>query len=642
MIAFPSARRRARTILLCLCASTLGAPFARAEDAGQKPPPADVAKDVAELFDRYCMDCHDAETAKGGVSLPTAFDDPALLRDVRLWREVLDQLREQSMPPPGKRQPKPEEREQLSKWLRESLIRIQPNFKDPGRVTIRRLNRPEYNNTVRDLLGVDARPADNFPSDASGGGGFDNNADTLYVPAVLLERYLRAADEVLAKADRDKIYVSRPGDGLPYGSAPPIVIRRFVTRAFRRPAREDEVARYVKLYQSAVDRGQAQDAAVKLALKAILVSPQFLFRIEHDREAATEPYAIGDYELASRLSYFLWSSMPDDELFRLAGEGKLSDPSVLEQQARRMLADPKSRAMSDSFASQWLEVRLLQTVMQPASRDYTPQLRDAMIGEAVMFVDSVFRDRLSVMTLVDADYTFVNEDLARLYGIPDVKGPELRRVSLKGNPNRGGVLGLAGVLTATSYPTRSSPVLRGRWILDDLLGASPPPPPPNVDALKETPSRDETGKKRTLRQRLEKHRSKPECASCHARIDPLGFGLENFDSIGRWRDSDEGEPVDSAGTLVSGESFRGPAELKRVLVTSKRDQFVKNLTQRLLSYSLGRGLEYYDEPAVNEILANLAKADYKADALVVEIARSYPFRFRRYDVMVAEKPPATP
>jgi mono/diheme cytochrome c family protein len=639
MIAFPIARRRAWTILLCLlCANTLDAALARAEEAEQKP--TSPIKAVAPLFEQYCMDCHDAETAKGGITLPTALDDAALLKEVRLWREVLDQLREQSMPPPGKPQPKPEERDQLSKWLRESLIRVQPNFKDPGRVTIRRLNRPEYNNTIRDLLGVNTKPADSFPSDGSGGGGFDNNADTLYVPAVLLERYLRAADDVLAKADRNKIYVSRPGDGLPYGSAPQIVIRRFVTRAFRRPAREDEVARYVKLYQSAVDRGQEQDAALKLALKAILVSPQFLFRIEQDREGMTEPYAIGEYELASRLSYFLWSSMPDDELFRLAGEGKLSDPNVLEQQARRMLADPKSHAMADSFASQWLEVRLLQTVMQPASPDYTPKLRDAMIGEAVMFVDSVFRDRRSIMTLIDADYTFVNEDLAKLYGIPDVKGPELRRVSLAKTPNRGGVLGLAGVLTATSYPTRSSPVLRGRWILEDLLGAAPPPPPPNVDALKETPSRDENGKKRTLRQRLEKHRSKPECASCHARIDPLGFGLENFDSIGRWRDTDSDEPIDSAGTLVSGESFRGPAELKRVLVTTKRDQFVKNVAERLLSYSLGRGLEYYDEPAVNEILTNLAKADDKADALVVEIAKSYPFRFRRDDVMAETNRPA--
>jgi mono/diheme cytochrome c family protein len=627
------ARLRALFILaapLCTTATAVGATASRADSI--------PTSDVAPLFEQYCMNCHDADTAKGGVTLPEKLDDGALLKDVRLWREVLDQVREQSMPPPGKRQPKAEERDRLAQWLRESLIRIQPNFKDPGRVTIRRLNRPEYNNTLRDLLGVDARPADSFPADGAGGGGFDNNADTLYVPAVLLERYLRAADDVLAKADRDKIYVSRPGDGLPYGSAPQIVIRRFVTRAFRRPAREDEVERYVKLYQSAIDRGQSQDAAVRLALKAILVSPQFLFRIEQDREPATEPYAISDYELASRLSYFIWSSMPDDELFRLAGEGKLTgDPAVLEQQARRMLADPKSRSMADSFASQWLGVRLLQTVMQPASRDYTPQLRDAMIGEAVMFVDSVFRDGASVLRLLDADYTFVNEDLAKLYGIPDVKGPELRRVSLANNPNRGGVLGLAGVLTATSYPTRSSPVLRGRWVLDDLLGVAPPPPPPNVSALNETKGTDANGKKLTLRQRLEKHRSNPECASCHARIDPLGFGLENFDSIGRWRDSEAGEPVDSAGTLVSGESFRGPAELKRVLVTAKRDQFVKNLAEKLLSYSLGRGLEYYDEPAVSEIVANLAKSEFKSDALVVEIAKSYPFRYRRNDVIVAEK-----
>jgi hypothetical protein len=619
---------------IAACCAVWLAPQVRAaeppDSAGQA-----IVSDAGPLLEQFCVTCHDAETKKGDLELPAALTGQHFAQNPALWRTVLRQLEERAMPPPGKKQPSEDERERLTAAVRRGLAENTPAVRDPGRVTLRRLNRAEYNNTVRDLLGVDAKPADAFPADGAGGGGFDNNADTLFVPAVLMEQYLRAATDVLDKADPARLFTVRPADGVAERKAARLNVERFATRAFRRPAGDEEVDRYLALYDAAAARGSAFEPAVKLALRAVLVSPAFLFRIEEDRPAG-EPYEVGQYELASRLSYFLWSSMPDDELMRLAAEGRLHDPAVLDQQARRMLADPKSRAMAESFAAQWLGVRSLEAVVRPDKRkfpEYTPALRDAMVQEAVLLVDSVFRDDASLLRLVDADYTFVNEDLARLYGIPNVSGPEMRRVALT-DPNRGGILSLAGVLTATSYPRRTSPVLRGRWVLDDLLGVPPPPPPPDVLQLPEDAKGDD-GKPLTLRQRVERHRADPSCASCHARMDPIGFGLENFDAIGRWRDTDEGAPVDSAGVLVSGESFNGPAELKRVIATAKRDPFVRHLTEKLLAYALGRGIEYYDEAAVTRVTDALATSDYRSGVLVAEIVKSFPFRYRRNDASMA-------
>lgn len=611
----------------CCAVATTTAPAGAAEPDGRQP----GASDVGSLLVQFCLNCHDPETRKGDVELAAQPSGEDFGKNSELWRNVLRQLHERAMPPAGKKQPSEEERVRLMEWVRRGLSEHAPSERDPGRVTLRRLNRAEYNNTIRDLLGVDTRPADAFPADGAGGGGFDNNADTLFVPAVLMEQYLRAAGEVLEKTDPARLFVARPGDDVPKRDAARWAVERFATRAFRRPVSADETDRYLALFDAADARGDAFEPAVKLALRAVLVSPAFLFRIEEDRESAG-PYEVGQYELASRLSYFLWSSMPDDELLRLAAQQRLHDPAVLDGQVRRMLADPKSRAMAESFGAQWLGVRSLETVVRPDRRtfpEYTPTLRDAMVAEAVLVVDSVFRDDASLLKLIDADYTFVNEELARLYGLPDVTGPEMRRVALP-NANRGGVLSLAGVLTATSYPRRTSPVLRGRWVLDDVLGVPPPPPPPDVLQLPEDAKGDD-GKPLTLRQRLEKHRADPTCAGCHARMDPIGFGLENFDAIGRWRDTEAGAPVDAAGVLVSGESFNGPAELKKVIATAKREQFVRHLTEKLLAYALGRGIEYYDEAAVTQIVDALAKSDYRSTVLVAEIVKSYPFRYRGND-----------
>ena len=349
----------------------------------------------------------------------------------------------------------------------------------------------------------------------------------------------------------------------------------------------------MRLFRHADARGDGFEDAVRLALKAALVSPNFLYLVERDRSDADGPYRVSDHELACRLSYFLWSSMPDAELSDLADAGRLHEPEVLEGQVRRMLADPKSRALAEDFAGQWLRVGNLAELAEPDKRlfpEFTPELRDAMAEEAVAFFHAIFREDRPVLDLLDSDYTFLNERLAKHYGIDGVTGPEFRRVALK-DRNRGGVLGMAAVLTLTSYPRRTSPVLRGKWVLEELLGTPPPPPPPMVKAL---PADDRVRDGMTFRQRLEQHRKDANCASCHARLDPLGFGLENFDVLGRWRDEIKGEPVDASGELTTGEKFAGPAALKTILVESKRELFVRNLVERMLSYALRRGVEYYD------------------------------------------------
>jgi hypothetical protein len=320
--------------------------------------------------------------------------------------------------------------------------------------------------------------------------------------------------------------------------------------------------------------------------------------------------------------------MPDDSLFELARQKKLRSPSVLEAQVRRMLRSPKSKAFSDSFAGQWLRVRDLYTSVQPDPNMFpawTPALRDAAYGESVGLFNSVVQNNESVLTLLDSDYTYLNGDLARHYGIEGVYGPEMRRVSLK-DKRRGGIITQASVLTLTSYNRRTSPVLRGKWVLEEILGTPPPPPPPSVATLSQDDKPNKEGL--TFRQRLEQHRSKPECASCHSRMDPLGFGLENFDVTGKWRTKIADAPVDSSGVLTSGEAFSGPIELKTQLLRRKSD-FTRNLSEKMLAYSLGRGLEPYDLPAVRKITNAVEKDDYRSGTLIAEIVKSYPFQYRK-------------
>ncbi|MFY7952670.1 MAG: DUF1592 domain-containing protein, partial [Armatimonadaceae bacterium] len=375
-------------------------------------------------------------------------------------------------------------------------------------------------------------------------------------------------------------------------------IAHHATRAYRRPANDDELARLLRLFDIARSKGDDAVSALSTAVKAMLVSPNFLFRAENDPGTGGN-IALDNWEIASRLSYFLWSSMPDETLFALARAGKLTDPNVVAAQARRMLADPKARTFGDSFAGQWLRAREVVTTAQPDPGrfpDFTPSLRNAMLDETTLFFLHVVRNNEPVRRLIDSDVTFLNEELARHYGIPGVSGPEMRLVKID-PAQRGGVLTQAAILTLTSYPQRTSPVLRGKWVLAELLGAPPPPPPPVVNTL---PPDDRPQKGQTLRQRLELHREKPECKGCHERIDPLGFGLENYDAIGRWRTAVGDVPVDTAGKLLTGESFTGVSEMKQVLVR-REAEIARNLAERLLAYALGRGIEPSDLPTVRRI-----------------------------------------
>jgi hypothetical protein len=426
------------------------------------------------------------------------------------------------------------------------------------------------------------------------------------------------------KASRKKILICDPA------SSPACVdkvVSTLARRAYRRPVTRAEVAQLLKFVDMAKAEGQSVEQGIQLAIQAMLVSPHFLFRIERDPNP-TDPnkvHRISDVELASRLSYFLWSSMPDEELLSLAETGKLRAPAVLRAQVDRMLADPKSAALADNFAGQWLETRNLDSVKPDPQKfkDWGPELRDAMKTETRMFFEAVLKENRPMSDFLDARFTFLNERLAKHYGIEGVKGPDFRRVDLT-TPQRGGILSHASVLTVSSYPTRTSPVIRGKYVLQNILGAPPPAPPPDVPTLDE----DAVGAVLSLRQQLEKHRTNAICASCHSRMDVLGFGLENYDAIGKWREQDGKFPVDSSGTLPNGKSFSTPAEL-RTLLMDELPEFARCITEKMLTYSLGRGLERFDRRAVNEITAKLAADGYRFQTLIHEIVQSLPYQQRR-------------
>jgi hypothetical protein len=390
-------------------------------------------------------------------------------------------------------------------------------------------------------------------------------------------------------------------------------------QAYRRPVTAADIDPLMKLFATGRTDGSTFEAGIEMALTGLLVSPDFLFRVEHSNGR------VGDLELASRLSFFLWSSIPDEELLQIAERGKLHDPAVLRQQTLRMLGDPKSQALLDNFAGQWLHLRNIAE-WHPDPMKY-PQfddsLRHAFERESSLFFENIVREDRSVLELIDADYTFVNERLARYYGITGVYGSYFRRVPVSGKM-RGGVLTQGGVLMVTSYPTRTSPVLRGKWILENILGAPPPPPPPNVPQLEE----NAVGSPKSLREQLEKHRASAACASCHSRLDPLGFSLENFDGVGRYRAEEGGSPIDASGSMTNGTTVTGPGGLKRVIL-DRKDEFVEVMAGKLLTYALGRGLEYYDQPTLRQIRREMAANNERFSSLVLGVVNSVPFQMRR-------------
>ena len=404
------------------------------------------------------------------------------------------------------------------------------------------------------------------------------------------------------------------------------ILGTLARRAFRRPVTNADVEPLLAFYQ----RGRKDadfDAGIQAAIEAMLVSPEFLFRIERDppRIAAGGAYRVSDVELASRLSFFLWSTIPDAELLDVAERGRLKTASVLEQQVRRMLDDPRADALVSNFVGQWLQLRNVETVRpDPVLFPFDESLRQAFFTETTLFVSSIFRDDRSLLDLLSADYTFVNQRLAEHYGIPGVYGSHFRRVTLS-DPNRRGLLGQGSVLTVTSYPNRTSVVQRGKWILENLLGTPPPPPPPNVPELKAAPH----GKLLSMREQMQVHRANAICAACHSRMDPIGFALENFDGVGRWRDEDADHEIDASGKLPDGTEFDGPTGLSELLLTKYRDDFVRTATEKLLTYALGRGVEYYDNPSIRAIDRAAARDNYRISSVILAIVNSTPFQMRR-------------
>jgi hypothetical protein len=623
----PSSRASLTIVVLSACAL-----LPAATPAQETTVKNGFAVDVAPVLAKYCTGCHGGARPKGGFALDVIKTDDDALKAGKIWQKVLDNLRSGEMPPAGKPRPAAADSDRLAHWIENEILRVDcTRERDPGTVTLRRLNRTEYRNTVRDLIGIDYQPADDFPSDDVGY-GFDNIGDVLTVSPLLMEKYLAAAEKIAELAFKDaavrkKLLPKLPGPDDNRLEFTVELLKPLVLRAYRRPPFGDEVERVARFVALAEKNGDSFERGLQLAVQAVLVSPHFLFRVERTPRAKgnVTTYQISEYELASRLSYFLWSTMPDEELLALAEKKALRDADTLEKQVRRMLRDPKVQELTENFAGQWLQTRSVLTATP--DRDVYPAfdeaLRQAMVRETELFFAAMVREDRSVLDFLDADFTFVNERLAKHYGIKGIKGARFRRVSLAGTPRRG-VLTHASVLTVTSNPTRTSPVKRGKWILENILNTPPPPPPPDV------PDLDEDGKELvgSLRQRMEQHRVKPLCASCHQRMDALGFGFENFDGIGGWRERDGKFAIDASGTLPGGATFRGPLELVQVL-KARDAEFRRCLAEKLLTFALGRGLELYDRCVVDDLCTALERNQDRFSSLVLAVVKSDAFQMRR-------------
>jgi mono/diheme cytochrome c family protein len=580
---------------------------------------------------QYCVSCHNNKARTAGVSFegldPT---DPAKSAGAP-WERVLLKLRAGEMPPPA-HQPRPNSSavSRFTETLRETLDRAAAAQPDPGRPVIHRLNRAEYHNAIKDLVAVDIDVQSQLPADDSGY-GFDNIADVLSLSPALFERYLAVSETVArlavaepgsGKESRSKIFLCQPSASLEADTCAREILSNLARRAYRRPAKTEEIVALMTLYRT---RAPSFERGIQLALEAMLVSPNFLFRIERDPPGNATVYRVSDIELASRLSFFLWSSIPDGELLNLAEQNQLHEPAILDKQIRRMIADPRSSGLTENFAGQWLYLRNLDLVKPdpdifPA---FDEGLRQSLKTETEMFFRAMFVENRSVLDFLGANFTFLNERLARHYGIAGVLGPEFRRVTLK-DPYRGGLLGQASILTVTSYPNRTSIVQRGKWILENLLGSPPPPPPPDIPDLK---PQGRSGAA-SLRAAMEEHRSSPTCAACHARMDPLGFALENYDATGAWRMRDNGVDIDPKGKLPDGTALDGPAGVRKALM-ARREEFIETFVEKLLTYAIGRGLEPSDRPAVRAIAREVAKDNNRMMTVVTAIVKSAPFQMRR-------------
>ncbi len=628
--ALTPADRRPFRMMLPLVITVLVAihPSRTALSSERTPPQAgsSFTRDVVPFLEQYCVHCHAGSDPEAGIGFDRYRESSHIQEQYALWEKAAGVLAERLMPPEDESQPTDAEVQQVTAAIQEELARFDCSQPRPGRVTLRRLNRAEYNNTIRDLVGIDFRPADDFPSDDVGE-GFDNIGDVLSIPPLLLEKYLAAAEAVVSQAledDTGKSYLLSAGDDWDETAVVRQNLALFASRAYRRPATDDELDRLLGLIKYVRGRGGSPQQAYRAALHAILSSPHFVFLVEQGPEKSLDGVQeLNDYQLATRLSYFLWSSMPDKALFELAEKGSLRDRRVLEAQVLRMLADEKSAALVENFAGQWLQLRDLRNLHPDREKfpDFDDELRTAMLRETQVFFEAIMREDRSVLEILGADFTFVNGRLARHYGMDGIEGDEFQRVSLSGR--RRGVLTHASILLLTSNPTRTSPVKRGKWIMENILGVPPPPPPEGVEELEE--DAEVLG---SMRERLEQHRTNESCAVCHRRMDPIGFGLENFDAIGAWRDRDGRFEIDASGNLLGGRQFDGPHELMTILIEEKQGEFCRCLARKMLTYALGRGLTNHDRCAIDEITKQLEKRNFRFSALVSAIVNSDPFTLR--------------
>ena len=608
-----------------LCSFALPCAAEVAEDAAFAAMQAEAKKTfeerVSPFVKNYCGDCHGDKKMKGGVTFSPALKSPGDVAAGRKWRQALANVKAHDMPPDDvAKQPTDAERQMFVDWVGKVRF-LSP--KDPGAFVIRRLTKAEYGNTLHDLLGVDAAVAGELPDEVFGA-GYLNTLSPLQS-----EQYLGIANDVLEQMPTEvqkRLLGDPPAPGVEQRTAARNVARTLARSAFRRPATDAEVEVLLGVFDLGTRSKLAYPAALRLMLKAVLVSPQFLFITPAKEAAPGQAVApLDDYQLASRLSYLLWATMPDAELAALADAGRLHEPTVLRAQVQRLLADPRSRALFDGFGAQWLGLGELKAKTFDTAKfpQMTSEMRAAMVDEARLFFESIVRENRSVVSFVDADYTFLNGTLAALYGMEkSVTGPQMRRVKLA-DANRGGILGMPGILATTSFPNRTSAVKRGVWVLEQVLGEHVPPAPPNVPALeKQDPQKVAS---LTLRQRTELHRTNAVCANCHKILDPIGFGLENFDAIGRWRDKDDsGGAIDAVGELPGGKHFTSPKELKAI-IAARADDLARNLTEKLLAYALCRQLEGYDEIVVDHLTETIAKDGYRMQTLIAEIVTSYPF-----------------
>ena len=743
--------------------------------------------EVETILADHCFSCHGNGSNKGSVTLDEFASDDAIFAKPDLWNHVLKNVRAGLMPPAGKPRPTAHELQTLEAWIKRDAFRLDPANPDPGRVTLRRLNRVEYHNTIRDLMGIDFRADEEFPADDSGY-GFDNIGDVLSVSPLLLEKYLQAAETIVARAvptqprvistrtvngsdfrgdggangnytslydpaqmtrtftidtagdykvtvnlailgdfysdpGRARVIFKRddqvlldqefswesnksfsfprdetltPGEHTLTCEIQPLVpasekktsvglkikgvdidgpldpsqwvktpgydrffprdvptdaaarrsyardlLAQFATRAYRRPVEDRLVDRLVAIAEETFNQpDKSFEDGVSRGLVAILASPRFLFRIEQSQPVAEGATVapLDEYALASRLSYFLWSTLPDARLIDLAGRGELR--SHLGSEVERMLADPKSNELIENFVGQWLQARdfehfpiqhkiLFRREKLPPQKDgEISDLRRAMRAETEAYFGHVVRANRPLLELIDSDYAFVNKTLAEHYGIPDVQDREIRQVTLPAGSPRGGLLTQGGILMVTSNPTRTSPVKRGQFILENILGTPTPPPPPDIPSLEDT-IRNLAGREPTTREVMETHRQDALCASCHNRMDPLGLAFENFNALGTFRTTERNQPIDATGKLLNGRTFSNATELKKILVSEFKTDFYTCMTEKLLTYALGRGIDYHDVETVDAIVARLDQADGRFSALLMGVIESAPFGKRR-------------